>query len=385
MSLRTASRTFPIIAVSLFLVWASKVSAQTPPSAGGAPPAAPKADVPPGPPQPVEPGYLGLLTDDRQEAGKGVRITEAVGSGPAAKGGLMAGDLITGIDGKPIHGNNEMAAAIGSLPPGSQVAFDIDRNGQTQQINVTLGKRPARAERRFEKFGPVAPMTETLPPPSGADVRPPFAPGPAASEPTPAAPRAEGPLANSPAIPGAPSAGGPRPVPRAGTAESAEFPRADAARRALLGVRTQPVTSEVRQRLRLPSAAGALVVARAPGSPADKAGIPLDAVIIAVNGTAVESPLDLARLVSRAGGRAEIEITYVVEGATRQVQVALDEPPGGPVGRSNAPLPLAPAPQPDNITAPAAPSDARAEVEALKRRVQELEQRVRDLEQAGMK
>lgn len=385
MSLRTAVRTFPIIAVSLFLVWASKVSAQTPPSEGGAPPAAPRADVPPGPPQPVEPGYLGLVTDDRREAGKGVRITEAVGNGPAAKGGLMAGDLITGIDGKPIHGNNDMAAVIASLPPGSQVAFDIDRNGQTQQINVTLGKRPARAERRFEKFGPVAPMTETLPAPSGADVRPPLAPGPAASEPAPAAPRADAPFPTGPAITGAPSAGGPRPVPRSGTAESAEFPRSDAARRALLGVRTQPVTAEVRRRLGLRSSSGALVVARAPGSPADKAGIPLDAVIVAVNGTSVESPLDLARLVSRAGSRAEIEITYVAEGATRQAKIALDEAPGGPVGRSNAPLPLAPAAQPDNIAAPTAPSDDRAEVEALKRRVQELEQRVRDLEQVGKK
>jgi membrane-associated protease RseP (regulator of RpoE activity) len=385
MSLRIATRMFPIIAVSLFLVSASKVPAQAPPSAGGTAPAAPRADVPPGPPQPVEPGYLGLITDDRQEAGKGVRITEAVGNGPAAKSGLMIGDLITGIDGKPIHGNNEMAAVIGSLPPGSQVAFDIDRNGQTQQINVTLGKRPARAERRFEKFGPIAPMNETLPAPSGSDARPPFAPSAAASEPTLAAPRAEAPIPSSPAGSAAPSAGGPRPVPRPGAAESADFPRADAARRALLGVRTQPVTGEARQRLGLRSTSGALVVARTPGSPADKAGIPLDAVIIAVNGTPVESPLDLARLVSRAGGHAEIDITYVAEGATRQAKVALDEMAGGSVARSIAPLPLAPAAQPDNIAATAAPADDRSEVEALKRRVQELEQRVRDLEQAGKK
>ena len=120
MVLCIAKRMFAIIAVSLFLVGASNASAQAPPSAGGAAPAAPRADVPPGPPQPVEPGYLGLVTDDRQEAGKGVRVTEAVNGGPGAKGGLMAGDLITGIDGKPIRGNNDMATAISSLPPGTK-------------------------------------------------------------------------------------------------------------------------------------------------------------------------------------------------------------------------------------------------------------------------
>src|SRR5690348_5774449 len=175
---------------------------------------APRADVPPGPPQPVEPGYLGLVTDDRQEAGKGVRVMEAVAGGPAAKGGLAAGDLITSIDGKTVHGNSDMAATIGSLPPGTQVAFEVDRNGQKQQINVTLGKRPAASERRFEQFGPV---TEQLPPPGDSDVRPPLAPT-TPSEPTP------GPTTPSPTLP---SAGGPRPVPRAGTAESAQYPRND--------------------------------------------------------------------------------------------------------------------------------------------------------------
>jgi membrane-associated protease RseP (regulator of RpoE activity) len=380
MSLRITSRMVPVLAVSLLLVGATMVYGQAP--GADAVPAAPKADVPPGPPKPVEPGYLGLLTDDRQEAGKGVRITETVAGAPAAKGGLMAGDLIVGVDGKAVRGNNEMAAAIGSLPPGSQVAFEIERNGQKQQVNVTLGKRPPPAERRFEKFGPVSPMSEALPAPGESDVRPPLAPGAAANAPTPTAPRPDGPTLSPPATTGAPSAGGPRPVRRPGAAETAEFPRADAARRAVLGVRTQPVTAEMRQRLRLAAASGALVVARTPGSPADKAGIPLDAVIVAVNGTPVESPLDLARLVARAGSHAEVEVSYIADGATRQAKVALDEAPAGPTARPNAPLPLAPPPQPDNV---AAPTDDRVEMETLKRRLQELEQRVRELEQAGKK
>ncbi|HEY2147097.1 MAG TPA: PDZ domain-containing protein, partial [Pirellulales bacterium] len=115
----------PIIAVTSLWVGDRTAFAQ----AVGEPNApAARSDVPPGPPQPVEPGYLGLATD-RQEAGNGVRVTEAVAGGPAAKGGLAAGDLITSIDGKPVHGNTDMAATLGSLPPGTQVAFEVDRNG----------------------------------------------------------------------------------------------------------------------------------------------------------------------------------------------------------------------------------------------------------------
>jgi membrane-associated protease RseP (regulator of RpoE activity) len=373
MSLRHIKAVFPIIAAAAFFARGPIALAQA--TGDSAPPAA-KADVPPGQPQPVEPGYLGLVTDDRQEAGNGVRVMEAVAGGPAAKGGLAAGDVITAIDGKPVHGNKDMAATIGSLPPGSQVAFEIDRNGQKQQINVMLGKRPPANERRFEQFGPV---TETLPPPSGSDARPPLAPT------TPSE--------------SARSAGGPRPVPRAGTAESAQYPRSEqavrgggllplAAGRAVLGVRTQTITPETRQRLKLSTASGALVVARTPGSPAERAGIPLDAVIVAVNGTPVESPLDLARLVGRTKRGEEIEIAYVADGATKQVKIALDEAPVGSAPRPSTPLPIAPTPQPDAIAPPVGPvppSENQSEIEALKRRVQDLEQRVHELEQAAKK
>jgi membrane-associated protease RseP (regulator of RpoE activity) len=345
-----------------------------------------RVDVPPGPPQPVEPGYLGLVTDDRQEAGKGVRVREAVAGGPAAKGGLASGDLITSIDGKPVHGNTDMISTIGSLPPGTQVAFEIDRNGQKQQINVTLGKRPAAGERRFEQFGPV---TEQLPPPGGTDVRPPLAPT------TPAEP-ASGAASPSPI---APSAGGPRPVPRAGTAESAQYPRNDSAvrsgggllslmpGRALLGVRTQAITPETERRLKLSTTSGALVVARTPGSPAERAGIPLDAVIIAVNGSPVDSPLDLARVVGRAKSGSELEIAYIADGATKQVKVTLDEAPSAFAARPSTPLPIAPTPGPDIAppTNPPPSSDNQIEIEALKRRVQDLEARVHELEQAAKK
>lgn len=398
-------RSVVIISGGALVAAATAAFAQTPAERGTFPPA--KASAPPDSPKPAEPGYLGVLTDDRQDTGKGVRVTEAVAGGPAAKGGLAAGDLITSINGKAVHGNGEMVAAIGSLAPGSEVAFEIERNGEKKQINVTLGKRPPVGERRFEQFGPVTTQTETLPPPSEQpatsnpkppstnDATPagPAVPGPVVTNPKPVEPSLTTPRPNGPL--GVPSLGGPRPVPRAGTLELP--PRAEAPRKALLGLRTVAVPAEIRQRLRLAGGGGALVVARTTGSPADKAGIPVESVIIEFNGTPVESPQELSRLVNQAGPQAEVEIVYLANGETQRAKVTLDEPsgsapsPGTPsTPRVATPAPLTPPPpadvsEPPTKLATPQPSNDHGEMEALKRRVQELEQRVRELEQAAKK
>ena len=228
-------------------------------------------------------------------------------------------------------------------------------------------------------------MTETLPAPSGTDGRPPLTPGPANSEPAPSASRAEAPFARGPAATGAPSAGGPRPVPRAGSAESAEFPRVEATRRALLGVRTQPVTNEARQRLGLRSTFG-----RAGRRPHSR--------------LAGREGRDTARCGDRRGQRHARRIA-ARSGAARRTsgkprrngnhlrrrgRDAASESRARRNARRRRRSPeraaaAGPPAQPDNIAAPAGPGDDHADVEALKRRVQELEQRVRDLEQASKK
>jgi serine protease Do len=148
-------------------------------------------------------------------------------------------------------------------------------------------------------------------------------------------------------------------------------------------VRTQTVTEDIRRRLRLPSASGALVASRALGSPAEKAGIPLDSVIVAVNGAPVESPLDLARLISQAGVHAQVEIAYIVDGETRRAKVVLDEArSAATVPPLGAPLPAAPAPMSDG---PAPSASDKTEIDVLQHRVQELERRVQELEQAAKK
>jgi S1-C subfamily serine protease len=334
-------------------------------------------------PATVEPGYLGVVADDRQEKGAGVRVVEIETGGPAEQGGLKADDLITSINGAPVHGQSDMGPVLERLTPGSKVKFVVDRGGQQQTVEVTLGNRPPAGQRRYEKFGVIP---EPLPEPNtGAGQGPDTSgiqPGPI---PTDAAPNGLPPLTGPGGL--VPGIGPDQPNP--GTSvrlPPSNLPGTEPTRRPLLGVRTRSVTEEARQRLRLPATAanGALVVSRTVGSPAVQAGIPLDAVITAVDGKPIGSPQDLTQIIVQAGAGREIEITYFYGGTMQRAKVRLAEFAAGPsglLGNSSlgaGDLPLPPNPQPSRLPMP----DDKTRIDALERRVQQLEHRVDDLEQA---
>jgi len=90
----------------------------------------------------VEHAYLGIQVSDATN-NTGAKVDTVVSSGPAAKGGLKAGDVITSIDGKRISGSDALTASINTYKPGAKVTIDVTRNGSTKSIVVTLGSRPA--------------------------------------------------------------------------------------------------------------------------------------------------------------------------------------------------------------------------------------------------
>ena len=125
-----------------------------------------------------EPGYLGIVGDDRQENGAGIRVIEIEAGGPAAAGGLKEDDLITAVGGKAVHSTADMGSILQPLPPGSKVSFEVERNGAKQTVTVTLGTRPAPDQRRYARFGRVP--EEPLPDPNANPSAPGPAPGPGA-------------------------------------------------------------------------------------------------------------------------------------------------------------------------------------------------------------
>ena len=74
------------------------------------------------------------------KAASGVLVAEPQASGPAAKAGIAAGDVITAINGNEVKNAREFAKSISNIPPNAMVKLTVMRNGQQKIINVTLGE-----------------------------------------------------------------------------------------------------------------------------------------------------------------------------------------------------------------------------------------------------
>ena len=75
-----------------------------------------------------------------QDGSSGVELTEIDPQGPAAKAGLRARDVITGIDGVPVDGGmEELIVTIRTRRPGDVVVLDYTRGSSRGQVRVTLG------------------------------------------------------------------------------------------------------------------------------------------------------------------------------------------------------------------------------------------------------
>lgn len=291
-----------------------------------------------------EPGYLGLVADQSANPPTGVRVMEVRPGGPAAQGGVQVGDRILAVDGRPVRTMDDFAQALDGKTVGTRLAITVERNAASRQQQVVLGRRLPQ--------GPAIPAAETV------------------------------------ATPDAAQGGSVPPGPR-------------------LGIRTLPVTEETRLANNLPQSRGATVIAITPGLPAERAGIPLGAVITAVDQLPVDSPDGLAKAVSAAG--SEIELTYYQQGREIRQRVALvaaNDPAGVPKlelrGRPAAqtpaaqtpaaqrpapsdepapPTPAPPIPSPPDASTPDT-SNAAERIVALESKVRELEARIEKLEQS---
>ena len=71
---------------------------------------------------------------------------------PAAEFGLQRGDVIVAINNQEIKNANHLRAAIAMYKPTTTVSISILRDGQMQDVSVTLGERSAQALRPVKDF-----------------------------------------------------------------------------------------------------------------------------------------------------------------------------------------------------------------------------------------
>ncbi len=94
-------------------------------------------------------GWLGVriqdVTDDVAEAmglqkTKGALVTD-VPDGPAKDGGMLQGDVITSFDGVEVADTRALVRQVGNTDVGKAVRVVVFRDGKTETLKITLGRR----------------------------------------------------------------------------------------------------------------------------------------------------------------------------------------------------------------------------------------------------
>jgi serine protease Do len=91
----------------------------------------------------IERGWLGVSVEDRDD---GVTIATIDRTGPAAKAGIKAGDVVIAINGDKIDSSRGLIRAVAAVAPGNSVRVTIKRQGHEMEIPVNVGRRPAEQQ-----------------------------------------------------------------------------------------------------------------------------------------------------------------------------------------------------------------------------------------------
>ena len=101
-------------------------------------------------------GYIGVgIQEVTPEIAKQFDLKEARGAlignvsadTPGARAGLKRGDVILAVNGQEVSSANELRLQISQTSPGTSVKLKVWRDGKTQDMNLTLGELPEKAER----------------------------------------------------------------------------------------------------------------------------------------------------------------------------------------------------------------------------------------------
>ena len=93
------------------------------------------------------------------KASEGALVADPQANGPAAKAGIMAGDVITAVNGTPVKDARDLARQIGGMAPGATAKLTVWRKGEEKTFSIALGELPNQREAR----------ATTMPDSSGAE------------------------------------------------------------------------------------------------------------------------------------------------------------------------------------------------------------------------
>jgi serine protease Do len=80
---------------------------------------------------------LGLEAD-----ATGTVVTQVQPRSPADEAGFQTGDVVTGLNGESVAGAGELSRRVAGIDPGETATFTVIRDGDEQELDVTLAERP---------------------------------------------------------------------------------------------------------------------------------------------------------------------------------------------------------------------------------------------------
>ena len=193
---------------------------------------------------------------------RGARILEVTPDSPAAESGLRAGDVVLGINGRPLNDSRDLPPLMGQFSPGTMADVELIREGRSVQIRVELGEAEPEASTA---------RTRSPPAPWGAPGSPPATPPPVASRP-------ETGLRDNP-----------------------------------LGIRVESLDAQ--QRNSIPLLRGGVRIVRVDSEAAVRAGLRVDDLLLQVNGQSVNSVERFDEVVERLAPEASVPLLVQRRGA----------------------------------------------------------------------
>ena len=219
----------------------------------------------------VKRGYLGvaiqrLSSDIAAGLGlpkdKGEIVATVEANGPAARAGIRQGDVILTVGGREVDYDNSLSYLVATTPIGSAVPVELMRDGKRMRINTVIAQRPSEA---------VVAQRAGMP---GEDDAPPAAD------------------------------------------DTSKAPGIEAAR-ASLGITLQPLTTVLRQQLRIDEKVQGVVIAGiSPSSDAASKGLQRGDIIVKIGQKPVSSPAEAAAAVEAERKAGKDTVLMLVQRGT---------------------------------------------------------------------
>lgn len=92
-------------------------------------------------------GYLGvgLQPVEISEHQKGLIVLSLESNGPAAKAGVLVGDVLTTLSGNAVTDTEEVQSALEGHAVGTKVDAEFSRGGKPAKLVIVVGERPGRS------------------------------------------------------------------------------------------------------------------------------------------------------------------------------------------------------------------------------------------------